>query len=233
MLSGIWVAGATKEGADVMAYPSRVVFIGSWLVLLSLLTLLSCSRPDAVPSNQDTSQTQQLESPFQSQEDGTAATLSPIVASAQKLTSVAHVSRKSGSAHELQSVPPGTLVTVQLKRAVYAGMSPTDASFEAVVAEPVVVAGNILIPIGASAAGRVESARTSHLRPDRGYVRLALKTLQLGNRLIPVQTDSLFAREAPMGDSPISAIHLEKGRRLTFRLIDTTFSSDQGPYASQ
>jgi hypothetical protein len=89
------------------------------------------------------------------------------------------------------------------------------------------VAGNTIIPKGARVDGRVESAQTSKIKADRGYVRLALQSLELGDRRVPVQTASLFAHEAPLGDAPISIIHLEKGRRLTFRLIDNTEASYQ------
>lgn len=212
-----------------MASPSRVGRFGIWLLLLALLTVCSCARPDVIAANQGTSQTQGPETPFQAQEDGAMTEFGPIVMSPEKPTPSAHAVKKNLPSNNLQNVPAGTLVTVRLKATIYAGISQSDALFEAAVAEPVVVDGSVVIPIGASAAGRVESARTSHLNPDRGYVRLALQTLQLGNHRISVQTDSLFAREAPMGDSPIAAIHLEKGRRLTFRLTDVAFTTAQGP----
>jgi hypothetical protein len=232
MFSGIRVAKAKKEGSVVKVSSSHVGRFGVWLFLLASLTASSCSRPEGISDNQGPSQSEDPETPFQAQEGGAPAELDPIVASAQKLTHSAHVVR-SGSPHDFQNVPAGTLVTVRLKSAAYAGMSPSDALFEAVVVEPVVVDGYTLVPVGASAAGRVESARTSNLKPNRGYVRLALQTLQLGDRRIPVQTDSLFAREAPMGASPISAIHLEKGRRLTFRLTDSANSSDPSSFATR
>ena len=206
---------------------------GTLVVLSGLLAVCGCSRPEVVSANPETSQSRQSESPFQAREDNAPAQFRPIVESTEKLVPAARKRNRNVSPHDWLNVPPGTLVTVRLKAAVYAGIAPSDALFEAVVVEPVVVGGNTLIPIGTSAAGRVESARTSNLKPNRGYVRLALQTLQLGNNRIPVQTDSLFAREAPMGDSPISAIHLEKGRRLTFRLNEAGDNNDPGPFASR
>ena len=85
--------------------------------------------------------------------------------------------------------------------------------------------GNIIIPKGANVAGRVESAQTSRIKPNRGYVRLALQSVDIGDRRVAVQTASLFAREAPLGNQPISVIHLERGRRLTFRLAETAETS--------
>ena len=192
---------------------------GALPLVLALLGAPACSRPDMISADPSTSQ---------AQVEGTAAVLVPAVESSPKLQT-SHATPTSSSVQDLGNFPAGTLLTVRLKSAVYAGISPSDASFEAIVVEPLMVAGNALIPRGTSVAGRVESARTSSLKPNRGYVRLVLNSMQLGNRRIPVQTDSLFAREAPMGNAPISIIHLEKGRRLTFRLADTSFASDQQP----
>lgn len=193
--------------------------LGALPLVLALLGALACSRPDMISADPSTSP---------AQVEGTAAELVPAVESSPKLQT-SHATPTSSSVQDSGNFPAGTLLTVRLKSAVYAGISPSDASFEAIVIEPLMVAGNTLIPRGTSVAGRVESARTSSLKPNRGYVRLVLNSMQLGNRRIPVQTDSLFAREAPMGNAPISIIHLEKGRRLTFRLADTSFASDQQP----
>ena len=129
--------------------------------------------------------------------------------------------------HEIGNLPAGTLVSVRLKTPVYASTSASETSYEAVVVEPIVVGGDTMIPKGANVTGRVESARTSNIRPNRGYVRLALQSVEVGDHRLPLQTASLFAREAPLGDDPISVIHLEKGRRLTFRLNQTVSPSSQ------
>jgi hypothetical protein len=124
-----------------------------------------------------------------------------------------------------RDLPAGTLVTVELKNSIYAGNPISSGSFEAVVVQPVVVKGNTLIPAGATAEGRVEAAQASKVRPSRGYVRLALESVQVGGSDIPVQTASLFARQSTPNDQ--SPIHLEKGRRLTFRFTEPVYSFNQ------
>lgn len=119
----------------------------------------------------------------------------------------------------LQDLPAGTLLTVRLKGPLYASNASRDDSFQAVVEQAVAVNGQTIIPKGATALGRVESAQISKIKPNRGYLRLVLQSVELADRRIPVQTTSLFAHEAPLGNAPIAAVHLDKGRRLTFYLL--------------
>jgi len=125
-----------------------------------------------------------------------------------------------------QSLPSGTLITVRLKSLIAADGSGFSGAFDAIVDEPVLVEGSALLPRGASVAGRVESARASGLRRNRGYVRLRLESVNVGGRNLPIQTSSLFVRgsasETPAsGGTPSpQVVRLEGGRRLTFRLAE-------------
>lgn len=150
---------------------------------------------------------------------------------------------------DAQNLPAGTLLTVRLKNPISTENPGSHAKFEGVVDEPVVVAGSTLVPRGVTVAGRVESAQASNLRRNRGYVRLALDSIQLGGASLPIQTSSLFVRgtaadvhadvnpaqnhgpqaaaapsDVPSGESSAAAvISLEKGRRLTFRLTEPVY----------
>lgn len=119
-------------------------------------------------------------------------------------------------------LPAGALVTVRLKVPLIADSGSRD-SFEAVLDEPVVVEGNTLIPRDAIVSGRIESAHTSRVTPDRGFVRLTLDSVQVDGLEVPIQTASLFARSLPRADTDSDTIRLEKGRRMTFRLKDPVF----------
>ena len=66
----------------------------------------------------------------------------------------------------------------------------------------------------------VESARASKVKRNRGYVRLTLDSIDLAGKDLPIQTSSLFARGIAPETDP-SAVTLEKGRRLTFRLAES------------
>jgi hypothetical protein len=114
-------------------------------------------------------------------------------------------------------LPAGTLLTVRLKNPVLAA---ENDSFEAVVDEPVVLQGDEMIPRGTVAEGLVEFVRTSDLKPDRGLVRLALESVCLGGVDVPLKTASLFGPQATLKNASSSAILLEQGRRMTFRLTE-------------
>jgi hypothetical protein len=79
----------------------------------------------------------------------------------------------------------------------------------------------------------VEAARISALKPERGYLRLALQSVHLGGVDVPVQTASLFARQGPSADPQASTVRLEDGRRLTFRLMEPIALSPHPTRASR
>ena len=201
-----------------------------WPVLPLLLLAVSCSRPEGWRSDDSGAQAGQHPAPFQ---DGTANATSHVSAAAPDRTN----SETGLPFRDDQSLPAGTLLTVRLKNPISAenpASSPTaKGTFEAVVDEPLVINGNTLVPRGASAAGRVESARSSNVK-RRGYVRLILDSIDVAGRDLPVQTSSLFARgnlddetKPTEGEVPPAVIHLEKGRRLTFRLTEPVYVASQ------
>ena len=121
---------------------------------------------------------------------------------------------------DAQGIPAGTLLTVRLKGALTSAVSGGNDLFNASVDEPVVIDGNTIVPRGTGVVGKVESVRTSALKPDRGYFRLALQSVHLGGLDVPVQTASLSARQGPSAAPERSTVRLEDGRRLTFRLME-------------
>jgi len=127
---------------------------------------------------------------------------------------------------ESRNLPAGTMLTVRLKNQITADNPGFSGVFDAVVDEAILVEGNEFLPRGAGAAGRVESAHTSELRRNRGYVRLTLDSVNIRGRELPIQTASLFVRgdagetqPSGSGSSP-QVLHLASGRRLTFRLTE-------------
>jgi hypothetical protein len=133
---------------------------------------------------------------------------------------------------EPQNLPAGTLLTVRLKNPISAEKPDASGTFEAVVDQGVVIAGNTLVPPGATVSGRVESARASNLKRNRGYVRLTLMSIRLAGSDVPVQTSSLFVRagqsrgkqtEISSAETSTRVIRIEKGRRLVFRLSEPVY----------
>jgi hypothetical protein len=123
-------------------------------------------------------------------------------------------------------------------------------TFIAFVAGPLTIDGDTLIQSGTPVSGRVESAQPSiihpGLRPDPGYVRLALNSITIDGRPLDLQTSSLFAKgtfqstglssaSSPGTGSgaPTRDLRLQKGRRLTFRLTAPVLLTDPNSIANR
>lgn len=222
-------------------------------MLLALLCLAGCDRPDGPQSGDSAAHADQHADPHQAPFQEREKSPTP--------PGDAAASQDNGSNpgpglpfHDSQNLPAGTLLTIRLKNSISAENPGAHASFEGVVDEPVVIAGNKLVPRGATVAGRVESAQASNLRHNRGYLRLALESIQLGGVSLPVQTSSLFVRgtaahvhspesagqpsagpsDVQLGESAAAVVSLEKGRRLTFRLTEPVYvAASQHPRADR
>lgn len=193
-------------------------------LLLSLLFLTSaCSRSIRVPEE---GASQDSQAPF----EGASGTPSSPQVVQHTLPADAGMDLPFEDAHRL---PVGTLLTVRLSNPVTAGVKTNDRSFQAVIDQPVMIDGNTVLPPGSIVNGRVESARTSEMKPDRGYVRLVLASVNFGGVEIPLQTASLFARQGPDAEISLSTVRLEQGRRLTFRLTEPVSLSPQRTQARQ
>jgi hypothetical protein len=198
----------------------KFFFIGS--VALAFLGDAGCSRPVGIPGEEGTAQTGQA--PFQD------------TATKEETTGLGDPFPVRGDANpansppfrDRQNLPAGTLLMVRLTDSIPTQKLEGRDSFEASLDEPVVVEGNTLIPRGAAVTGRVQSVRTSNVKPSRGYVRLALESVRVAGTDLPVQTASLFVRQSPQNDISSPSIHLEKGHRLTFRLSEPVYTTNQG-----
>src|SRR5579864_244829 len=123
-----------------------------WPIVIALLCTIACSRPAGVPA---AGASEPPQAPF----GGDSA-----ASDGRSETPTSQPSAPPSNTlpfHDGQNLPAGTLLTVRLKGPVIAGSTMTQVSFEAVVDEPVVVDGNIMIPRGTTVAGRIESARIS------------------------------------------------------------------------
>jgi hypothetical protein len=131
-------------------------------------------------------------------------------------------------------LPEGTPLTVCLQRELSSASAHPGNSFAAILDAPIVINGQTLVPRGAAVSGRVLAAQHSGGPHDPGYLRLALVSLTVGQKPIPIETSSLFAkggsrdgRSSAMirastdhepGPSPQEEILLGPERRLSFRL---------------
>jgi len=200
------------------------------LMLLQLLWTAACDRPTGLQSDAGAAHTDQPQVPFHD--------AAPPSGSQAAQDNGAN-SETTLPFHDPLNLPAGTLLTVRLKYPISAENPGANGTFEAVIDEPVVIEGNRLVPRGTTVAGRVESARASSVKRNRGYVRLALDSIHLAGANLPIRTSSLFVRGNaggtlnPDGEVPQSevqqtgasaaVIRLEKGHRLTFRLTEPVY----------
>lgn len=191
------------------------------LMLLLLLGVGGCNGPAGVPGDESSAPTDH-QAPFHDAASSSVAS-SPV----KLLTTSDQTAKPDKLPFQDENLPAGTLVTVSLKNAISAANS-IHNTFEAIVDEPVAIAGNTLIARGSTVSGRIQSVRTSKVEPDRGYICLALASIHVGGIDVPVQTADLYARQSlATGKSPSSPIRLAKGRRLTFRLTEPAYVSSQ------
>ena len=124
----------------------RLRGLALYLTLTVPLVLTSCSRPELIPGER-ISQTETREAPLQDQ-----ATQGTVDVAATQLQSAKYgstLTQSDASLQRFQNLPPGTLVTVRLKKPLYASSLSSESSFEALVVEPVVI----------------REIRSSHLEP--------------------------------------------------------------------
>jgi hypothetical protein len=203
--------------------------LSTWPLLLALGCAAGCARPAGLQSDESPAPSDQHSVPFH-KTDGT-----PVVQQGDSSTAAQNGNSETALPfQDPQNLPAGTLLTVRLKGPISAVNPGAKGTFEALVEEAVVVDGNKLVPRGAIVGGRVESARASNVRRNQGYVRLTLDSIHLAGTDLPIRTASLFVRgiagdpqvstvTSPHGEPSGAVIHLEKGRRLTFRLTEPAY----------
>src|SRR5437588_1314174 len=89
-------------------------------------------------------------------------------------------------------IPSGTVITVRLQNAVSSATSTPGDQFEATLDQPIMVNGQTIAPEGAHVTGRVVAARRSGRLMHSGYLRIALSSLTLDGKSIPVQSSSVM-----------------------------------------
>jgi hypothetical protein len=201
--------------------------VAAWSSLLVLTVAAGCSRPATVQGAAD-ARTDQPQAPVDN------GSQDPPINSSQESSVEAPDSAQDLPGvlfDESHSLPAGTLLTVRLNKSISADGPDASPTFDATVEEPVVLNGVTLVPRGAAASGRLESARASTVQRDRGYLRVTLASINIDGRDVRVQTSSVFARANTgsgrdfKNDSSANAIRLDKGRRLTFRLTKPVYGA--------
>lgn len=91
-------------------------------------------------------------------------------------------------------VPSGTPVTVRLQNAVSSETANAGDRFDAVLDAPIEVRGKTVAPAGASVTGRVVAAEKSGRLESPGMIQLALSSITVNGKAVPVSSSSVIAR---------------------------------------
>jgi hypothetical protein len=105
--------------------------------------------------------------------------------------------RKGFFSHpEELTIPSGTPLTVRLSTAVSSASNHAGDRFDAVLDAPLIIDGKTVAPSGAAVTGRVVAAEESGHLQHPGMIQLALDTITINDKAIPVATSSVIARGA-------------------------------------
>jgi hypothetical protein len=104
------------------------------------------------------------------------------------------------------TIPAGTLIAVRLQSSVSSANAAPGQEFDAVLDEPLVVNGQTIAPRGAAAVGRVVSARSSGRLHNPGYLRLALASVEINGKSVPVESSSIFIQGKSHRDRNLTMI---------------------------
>lgn len=102
--------------------------------------------------------------------------------------------------------------------------------FEGSLDEPVIADGQTLVQPGARVSGRVLDAKPSSGPHNPGYLRVTLVSIIARNKIVLIDTNSIFTKAAPRGDRALAdhapaagtadsgEVVFTPDHRLTFRL---------------
>jgi hypothetical protein len=93
-------------------------------------------------------------------------------------------------------IPSGTAITVRLQNAVSSATSRPGDQFEATLDQPITVDGQTVAPEGTHVIGRVVAARRSGRLTHPGYLRIALSSVDVNGKAIPIQSSSVMVAGA-------------------------------------
>jgi hypothetical protein len=133
--------------------------------------------------------------------------------------------------HSVGRLPEGTPLTIRLLNSVSSGSARVGDRFQGSLDDDVVIDGQTAVPRGSEVTIRVLAAKASGRRNDPGYLRIAVVSLNIAGKVIPIETSSLFVKggshdkrdraQAATGNTFLpesDEVSFDAQRRLTFRL---------------
>jgi hypothetical protein len=189
------------------------------MAILTVITgsSLNCGRATGIPTDSETAANEVQTLPFEQESHpaGVPSTASLLPAASR--------------------LPEGTPITIRLRTPVSSDHSLPGDVFEGALDDSIVINGQLAVSRGAPATGRLLAAKGSagKLR-SFGYLRIALTSLMIDGKRVPIETSSVFAKagarsrgeqfrttgnEAAADSTPgKNEVSFNAERRLTFRL---------------
>jgi hypothetical protein len=125
-------------------------------------------------------------------ENSSAETAQAIPFAKPKAGSVLGENSKSSLVPDDLVIASGTPITVRLQNGVSSATSSPGDQFEAVLDQPIVSEGRTLAPEGTRVSGRVINVRRSGRLSHSGYLRIALSSMTINGKALPVQSSSIM-----------------------------------------
>lgn len=166
------------------------------VILVALGLAIACGRQPSVPETAS-GDAQKLPFDRESRGDGVSPTKSLVPAATR--------------------LPGGKSIAIRLRAPLSSASAHAGDSFDGTIEEPVVDEGQTLVPRGAAVVGRVLDAKQS-TGTDRGYLRIALVSVEVGGKTVLIDTSSIFAKAGAHDGGSTREVVLTRDRRLTFHL---------------
>jgi len=114
-------------------------------------------------------------------------------------------------------LPEGSAITIRLGAQLSSASAHAGDTFDGSIDSPVLTDGQTLVPRGAATVGRVLDAKPSS-GTDRGYLRVALVSLQVDGKTVLLDTTSIFAKSGARDGGGARDVVFPPERRLTFHV---------------
>ena len=114
-------------------------------------------------------------------------------------------------------LPEGKSMAIRLRAPLSSASAHAGNTFDGTIDEPVVEEDQTLVPRGAAVVGRVLDAKPS-TGNDRGYLRIALVSVEVGGKTVLIDTSSIFAKAGARDGGAAKEVVITPERRLTFHL---------------
>jgi hypothetical protein len=156
-----------------------------------------CSRPAGTTASEPSG-------PNNLQSENTSAATAPPFAGDKSVSLIKRDNKLASNAPKADAaivpqtvvIPAGTPISVRLQQSISSQSAQAGQHFEAVLDEPIVINGQTVAEKGADAVGHVVAARQSGRLHDSGFLRIALDSVTVNGKMVPVQSSSIYVQGA-------------------------------------